>query len=34
MPISWKKIKPHSTKSRKKVKAKYGNKCFLDARKS
>ena len=28
----WKNIKPHSNKSRKNVKTKYGNKCFLDAK--
>ena len=28
----WKNIKPHSNKSRKNVKIKYGNKCFLDAK--
>ena len=32
MPVSWKKVKPHTIKSRKNVKTKYGNKCFLDSR--
>ena len=29
---TWKKIKPKSTKSRKSMKKKYGNSCFLDAK--
>ena len=28
----WKNIKPHSIKSRKNVKKKYGNRCFLDSK--
>ena len=28
----WKNIKPHSNKSRKNLKTKYGNRCFLDAK--
>ena len=30
--VKWKNIKPHSEKSRKTMKKKYGNSCFLDPR--
>ena len=28
----WKNVKPHSKKSRRRVKNKYGSKCFLDSK--